>query len=905
MGNEIGYIGKDGAWKEAISRYVGKDGEWKKQLWKFIGHQGYWRLQHIDSVINRDAVFFLTGAENFELEGGNNLFVFGDGFKWTPYPYPRVGLFLPLETNVADIFENFANATMVGAPVYDSKGPDVNETTEKGLYCETSSDWLELPVGDAGVDMQGIVGTSGDKSFTLAAWFYLDSLPASGEVKCLYDIGGYKNHILLCVDSAGQFIFEVSTRGVITQLISSNVISAQIWYRVIGIMDRDSGVLKLIVDGALNTVEFTSLLGFTTDTEEKKVLLAARRTFVASGSNQYWATPPITAYVLTEGPPNEIDVTGTTSYKYCQTSISISPNTGKYYFEIEVTAMDGVMWLGLCDTTDDSTAAIGISSYSFTSMSRKFNHQTGGGTTYASGAATWAAGDIVGFIYDSDEGSLTAYINGTAYAVFAAGTIVNDVYAVFCSDNVGHIISYATESQWTNAPTDQGTLNPLPDPLVYTATPAGSVGVCIKNAYFGNYAVDDFNIDQLLTAPKCSILFVSTDIIGKPVYVPNNYMGTYKEDRFNFIVPESLPAGNYIFLAQANQTESVALPAVIKEPSSLLEEYITDFSDEAEFCDKWFFMHKGWGGANGGVVKENVLFKSDGIHFVANGDLYTGDIQGTDKYGKPKYHTNSLDPLFGEPWTTRVGGCIVFKQKTGYGSYKCRVKIPTQLGVCAAMWTFFYNEVYPGSPYYDDFQTEGLHAQGSDEDGYYIVRNHEIDIELPSHLDGGTLSDPSWENMKCNTWRGELQNWDVDPSDTEYWEEYRDNLTEVGQSLADGEFHELRFDWYADRVEFFVDDVLKRTNTNTDAGDTIPDIAGHFTVGLWFPSSPLASKDWLVNPDKAWAGGTVDTDGGMKAMWEQQEMIMTDFSFTPFTSESGLRNLGETYPFGIYRTKRV
>jgi hypothetical protein len=41
---------------------------------------------------------------------------------------------------------------------------------------------------------------------------------------------------------------------------------------------------------------------------------------------------------------------------------------------------------------------------------------------------------------------------------------------------------------------------------------------------------------------------------------------------------------------------------------------------------------------------------------------------------------------------------------------------------------------------------EGLH-QGSLNDGYYLTRNHEIDIEF-LHLDGGILSQPSLSNMK-------------------------------------------------------------------------------------------------------------------------------------------------------------
>jgi hypothetical protein len=100
-----------------------------------------------------------------------------------------------------------------------------------------------------------------------------------------------------------------------------------------------------------------------------------------------------------------------------------------------------------------------------------------------------------------------------------------------------------------------------------------------------------------------------------------------------------------------------------------------------------------------------------------------------------------------------------------------------------AIWTFLHNEIYPSDPRYNDFLIEGLHQQGTIDDGY-LTRNHEIDIEFPSHLDGGTLSNPSLSNMKCNTWRVNY-NWDVPITDPAYYEEYRD-LTPVGFSVADG-----------------------------------------------------------------------------------------------------------------------
>ena len=42
----------------------------------------------------------------------------------------------------------------------------------------------------------------------------------------------------------------------------------------------------------------------------------------------------------------------------------------------------------------------------------------------------------------------------------------------------------------------------------------------------------------------------------------------------------------------------------------------------------------------------------------------------------------------------------------------------------------------------------------------------------------------------------------------------------IGFNIADGNYHKLRFDWHNDRVEFYIDGVLKRINTNTVKGKT-------------------------------------------------------------------------------------
>jgi hypothetical protein len=97
-----------------------------------------------------------------------------------------------------------------------------------------------------------------------------------------------------------------------------------------------------------------------------------------------------------------------------------------------------------------------------------------------------------------------------------------------------------------------------------------------------------------------------------------------------------------------------------------------------------------------------------------------------------KFHTDPSDPKLGQPWMHRTGGCIVYNKRTGFGSYEIDALIPNNLGCAYALWTFFFTmNCIHLTPVIMIFN-EGLHQQGSLNDGYYLTRNHEIDIEFPS-----------------------------------------------------------------------------------------------------------------------------------------------------------------------------
>ena len=460
-------------------------------------------------------------------------------------------------------------------------------------------------------------------------------------------------------------------------------------------------------------------------------------------------------------------------------------------------------------------------------------------------------------------------------------------------------------SEWLYSSPVSGAIE-MPATVTYSGLVNYSVpGTGYKYSYLSNTILSSLNIKKLTDRQNPVVVLKDKTSLIETV-IEDEWILTITNEKIIVTIPNTVLIGEYdIFIRYYDEVESFHFPTKVREPLVQLTEFYDDFQDFTTLKENYYYLNRAWGGANGGVVTENVFIRNGELIIRGNGDNYTGNIQGRDRVGNLKFHDNPADPQFGTPWKNRVGGCAVFNKRTGFGSYEVDCLIPDKLGCAYAIWTFFYNEIYPSDPRYQDFLNDGLHQQGSLEDGYYLTRNHEIDIEFPSHLDGGILSQPSLSNFKANTWRGELQNWDVPISDPTYWEEYRANLTPVGFNIADGNYHKIRYDWYPDRVEFFIDGVLKQTNVNTPAGDTIPVISGYFTFGIWFPSSPLLAKPWLANPSKCWGGGVIDPiDGGMKADFDFVEMRIKSFRFTPFTEYiSQQSNVGETYPFGGYNKK--
>ncbi len=216
----------------------------------------------------------------------------------------------------------------------------------------------------------------------------------------------------------------------------------------------------------------------------------------------------------------------------------------------------------------------------------------------------------------------------------------------------------------------------------------------------------------------------------------------------------------------------------------------------------WLILNHQWGNQNGGCIPENVSLDSEGLILKANGDFYQGLLKGINHNKEKVSHGK------------RTGAALISKNTLGPGSFEIYMKPCPKYGVCTAFWTWY-----------------------GDND-----LNHEIDIELPGHLNNGI---PSFNIMINNTWITEKK--------------YEKHFTLIHDTI-DGKYHKFRFDWHTEpkKVEFYYDDKLVHTNTKN-----VPTIKSNINFGVWFP------KDWAGIPE-----------------FETSEMRVKYFKYTPFFEKS-------------------
>ncbi|WPQ65518.1 hypothetical protein SIO70_11730 [Chitinophaga sancti] len=495
-----------------------------------------------------------------------------------------------------------------------------------------------------------------------------------------------------------------------------------------------------------------------------------------------------------------------------------------------------------------------------------------------------------------------------------------------------------------------------------------------KYFYYRASLTDNNLRERILNPPYPTVII--QDLDGSNSYtVPPYQFITVTNNKVSWVVPHDVPTGNKRWFYKTYSNERTPVNVTIVPFTKVSSTIDINFENESAFesnknqlVSNFGALHKSWGGyANGGVVGDNIYFQDGKLVLECHGDNYDGNIQGVNRDGTPKVHTIQDDPIYGNdpryglPWVRRTGCCIVSNEYLGFGRYLIRTKIPQKLGVAPAWWTFHYEEVYSETPDYELLLAEGLKREGNFNDGYYLVRNHEIDIETPSHLVMGIFNGwlevesnviffdinpqyhigiqndtqsstnnglwkyngtgnpnlrtnwtkvstvinpvyiPSFDNFKCNTWIGET-------GSGSGWR-YKDSTIPDTQNdevyLANltpiGQF--ANDDAFHDYEWRWYKDRVEfyfdgvLKQTNTSF---IPDIPGRLTIGPWFPSGTSSNGSyapWLPDPTKTWAGSPAD--------WNYQKFIVERILFEPYTdtnANGSNRLIGESYPFDGIKT---
>lgn len=884
-----GYVsdGK-GNWKQVAQRFIGREGEWKPQRFKWVGKNGYWKLVYTAENIDLQQPFYIRSLNGYTANPGNVIEIYGDRLSDSQYPIPRVGAFFELKQSYSDIFDNFASCVAVGAPKFETID------LETGLHILAEGDYMKTSDNPtSGISGANVLGAYGDNSYGMGFWVYLptSALPASGKRKWILFSGQSEQHFGLYINGNDQTLRWVhKSSAAVNEAISNIVFPTDQWVKIA--VNRDGIAFsnsKLYIDNAV-VGQFSA--------QVNPVLLFTDVLFLGAGYIEGQSTDVPTTLdplktagniLLTNQNKTFAKSVNSDNYTSSRTKGTVPANSGRYYFEVRIDSLtSGRVLIGLGDVGVDPNADARTTAWLITGSSGTYTRSTDR-LTWASGGASYGQGDIVGILLDTDNGSVTVYINGISKGkAFSNGSISVPVEAVVLASQTGVSTVRFAASEWTHMPDGLG-VKQLPESSENTSGILSSIGMYINNFYSTRDLMRAATIERLYNKPVPEI--VLQDKISAVEYIiPQKWRLSSNNQKFAFTLPTEIQLGNYDLFVRSLNLRTIALPINVEPFQKVTGELVEDFTDMEAFRSRWYFMQKAWGGANGGVVAANGGIEGGELILRANGDLYDGSVQGVDRDGNPKFHTHPNDPMLGKPWKRRVGCCIVSRENYGFGSYRILAKVAPLTGVASAFWTFHYEEIYPGDPRWQGFIAEGLEVQGNQEDGYYITRNHEIDIEQPSNIGNDPLNQVSFTNAKLNTWRGETE------------DNYTANLTKLREDMditkpiidtSDGDWHEFRWDWHQDRVDFYIDNSFIRSNI-----EDVPDIPGKISIGVWFPSYAGNSENhpnwreqspWLPNPDGAWAG--------VGANWYQQEMRIREIRFTPF-NEPGERLIGETYPFG-------
>lgn len=185
----------------------------------------------------------------------------------------------------------------------------------------------------------------------------------------------------------------------------------------------------------------------------------------------------------------------------------------------------------------------------------------------------------------------------------------------------------------------------------------------------------------------------------------------------------------------------------------------------------------------------------------------------------------------------RVGGILVSKFYVGSGEIETKVTIPSGKPATYGLWLQHYEYLYQhaNEGLYNDGVSEGLLVKQDPKGRNYVIRNHEIRIDVPSS-----------DQTKVRTWVGT----GLDPVN------YQEDLFNL--NIADESPHVLKITWSTDPkfVEFRVDGNL--INTVAVLGK-VPDINSRIFLGVRYDDptpAPYESTEMLVEYLKYDVGDT-------------------------------------------------
>ncbi|WP_435100851.1 hypothetical protein [Arhodomonas sp. AD133] len=888
-------VGVNGEARDVVGHYVGAGGAWRPMRYHLVGVDGHWRLADTTDVTaatapSIQAVSVYGGTPNQELR------LQGDGLDALYAPQPATGAFYALDGGLGDDFQNFVAVQTAVSPVYVPSGRRQRLALPPGAgqYVQTATD-------TGGYTLLGLTGSDGLASYTLGLKASLDALPPAGEVRWLLYAGQPAAWLGVRVTSAGAVEYVRYSDGLEAVVaVDDGIVAAGEDVGVIVDYDGDAGTMGLYLgDGqsATSSGRVPPVVGTATDSvyagRGVAMMLAAAQAqplFNTETAASAWS-------ILESGRRIQKD---DDAYGAATAGDLVQPGTGTYYVELEHFQSFNVQF-GVAPVAIDRTLPPGVIGWCVATINgRRFAQETGGGTPW-SGDGAIPAGARIGVLYDSDDGTWELFVDGVSRgSPFAAGTITEPVRIIAGSGgdsgtDANDIRVNGQRDQWAFPPA--GTVAEFPGWRKPTAGATTFTEGALYNLAIRSALMSADNRQRFLNMTPSGVTPIVRDRGGMETDASAYTLAQRLAGAFEPLPAADAPAsdlimtvpdvapGNYELFVRNELGDSNSTLLTVQPPRPV-GGFELDFGalDEAAFRTHWMAAHTQWGGDNGGVSRENVILdRAAGLlRLRALGDDYTGAVQGVDADGEPS------------GVNTRIGGCLVSRGYLGPGRIEVECQLPPQTGVASALWTFHYEEGYPGHPLYDAIKADAIHDSGSASAGYVAIRNHEIDMEFPTALKtaSGPYDGIALTHGRFNTWHGELRNWSVPNNDVPqwdsnysatndpaYWSEYTDHWLDHGINLADGGWHTIGFEWHTDpddpRVAFFIDGTWTHTIRTH-----VPDIIGRLWLGLWFPSGAYA-----------WAGET--------APWIEQEMLVRRIAYTPFDEPA--RELGESYPHSEFR----